>query len=363
MTRKIRDISDRVYEGQVLKLIGSAKSSVVISLYLLKPGDHPHHPVNRLLEGLLEARRRGVEVTIYLNTRLEDQSPLEIGSGPWFDELRKAGVVIRRVSPVRRLHDKLIIVDRRFVVEGSMNWSVSALADNFESATIIDSPRLAEAKLRRVGFFPVWDGKSTPVSRRPAAPEHKAEFFPSGPPTSIAVPAALIEDKKYFPAMITHRNGRGMKLLLLLIYLSEAEGRRKFWLSLESAARFLNILPDKDRAEVRQEIKINFRNLKKYGDFAKIQFYRGDDAEAELRLPPGPAFTVGSYDLSAGELALLEDNQIFLRLIRARLRGEGKRLEDLSQREIERRFFLDDRTYRRSLSPGREGGKSASRPI
>jgi len=142
-----------------------------------------------------------------------------------------------------------------------------------------------------------------------------------------------------------------MKLLLLLIYLSEAEGRRKFWISIESAARFLNILQDKDRAWIRQEIRIAFRNLKKYGDCAQARFYRGDDAEVALALPAGPAFTVGSYDLSAGELALLEDNQIFLRLVRARLRGEGKRLEDLPQKEIEKRFFLDDRTLRRTLGP------------
>lgn len=37
----------------------------------------------------------------------------------------------------RRLHDKLIIVDERYVVDGSTNWSISALRDNYESATLI----------------------------------------------------------------------------------------------------------------------------------------------------------------------------------------------------------------------------------
>lgn len=353
MTRKIRDISDRVYEGQVLKLIAQARSSIVISLYLLRPGDHPLHPVTRLLQALCDARQRGVEITIYLNTKLEHFSPAEVAQGPWFDRLREAGVRIRLISPVRRVHDKMVVVDRRFVVEGSTNWSVAALADNFESATLIDSPELAGIKLRRVDFFPVWDGVSRPVSRRPAAPLHKAEFFPAGPPTSITVPAALIENKKYLPAMITRRNERGVKLLLLLIYLSEAEGRRKFWLSLESAARFLNILQERGRAVIRRELKIDFQNLKKYGDCAQARFYHADDAEVELKLPPGPSFSVGSYDLSAGELSILEDNEIFLRLVRARLRGEGRRLEDLSQKEIERRFFLAERTLRRTLQAGK----------
>lgn len=346
---KIQDISDRVYQGQVYALLDRAQSSIMISMYLIRPGEDPKHPVNRLLEDLLEARKRGVEVTIYLNTRLNNMSPLEIGQGPWFERLRKAGVKMHLLSPVRRLHDKLVIVDRRFVVEGSTNWSVAAIAENFESATIIESPELAGAKLRRISFFPIWDGKmkERPPLRR--APAHTAEFFPAGPPPTIQVPVALIEERKYFPAMISYRNARAMKLLLLLIYLSEAEGSRKFWLSPDAVARFLDILQGKDRAVIRHEIVIDFRNLKKYGDFVEVKFYRNDDAEVELKLPPGPVFTLGSEDLSAGELAVLEDNEIFLRLVRARIRQEGTRFDDLSPSEIERRFHFDDRTLRRTI--------------
>lgn len=348
---KIQDASDRIYLGRVYELLDRARSSIVISMYVLKPGEDPKHPVNRLLEDLLEARRRGVEVTIYLNTKFEGfASPDRVADGPWFQKLGKAGVTIKLISPVRRLHDKLLIVDRRFVVEGSTNWSVSALTDNFESATIIESRELAASKLRRIGFFPIWDGKARPPSeRRPQAAPHRAEFFPAGPPTSIEVPVVLVEGKKYFPAMISYRNTRAMKLLLLLIYLSESQGSRKFWVSPDAIARFLDILQDKNRATVRREIVIDFQNLGHFGDFVKARFYHNDDAEIELVLPEGPTFTVGSDDLSAGELAVLEDNEIFLRLIQARLREEGKRLEDISQPEIEKRFFFDDRTYRRTL--------------
>lgn len=356
---RIQDVSDRVYQGQVYSLLDQARSSIILSLYLLRPGDDPEHPVSRLVQKLVEARRRGVEVTIYLNTKLRETSPAQVAEGPWFDRLREAGVVIHLLPPVRRLHDKLVIVDRRWVVEGSMNWSVAAIADNFESATIIESAKLAEVKLRRTGFFPIWDGKMTRPSGRSvtAAPSHAAEFFPAGAPTSIEAPVALIEEKKYFPQMISYRSERAVKLLLLLIYLSEAEGSRRFWLSLENAARFLNILPGKARAVVRQEIAVDFQNLKGFGNLVEARFYYDDDAEIELKLPSGPTFTVGSDDLSAGELAELEDNEIFLRLIRARLRAEGKRLEDLPQVEIERRFHFDDRTFRRTLDKRKQGRK------
>ena len=348
---KIEDASDRVYVGKITSLLNEARTSIVASLFLVRPGeDSEEHPVNRLLQALLDARRRGVEVTMYLNTKLENQSAASVGRGPWFDRLHEAGVVIHLIPPVRRLHDKLIVVDRRLVVEGSTNWSVAAIADNFESATIIESPELAETKLRRINFFPIWDGVTKPSSPNgPAAPPHTTEFFPAGPPTSIKVPVVLIEDKRYFPQMISYRNARAMKLLLLLIYLAEAKGSRKFWVSPDAVARFLDILQDKDRAVIRREIKIDFRNLKNFGDFAQVKFYHNDDAEVELKPLPGPAFTVGSDDLSGGELAVLEDNEIFIRLIRARLRSDGERLEDFSLPEIARRFHMEERTLRRTL--------------
>ena len=102
-------------------------------------------------------------------------------------------------------------------------------------------------------------------------------------------------------------------------------------------------------AAIRSEIKTDFRNLKNFGDFVEVKFYYNDDAEVELKPLPGPAFTVGSNDLSAGELAVLEDNEIFLRLIQARLRSDGKRLEDFSLPEIAQRFHMEERTLRRTL--------------
>lgn len=350
---RIEDTSDRVYVGRVYRLLEQARSSIVVSMYLIRPGEHPKHPVNRFLTDLIEARGRGVEVTIYLNTKLRDMGAAQVAEGIWFDRLREAGVKLHLISPVRRLHDKLVVVDRRFVVEGSTNWSIAAIADNFESATIIESAALAEIKLKRMSFFPIWDGKTRPPSpgrERAAAPPHTVQFFPAGPPTSIQVPVALIEEKRYFPTMISYRSERAMKLLLLLIYLSEAEASRTFWLSLDRAAEFLDILQNKDRATIRHEMVIVFGSLQAFGNLVGAKFYHNQDAEVELKLPPGPTFTVGSDDLSAGEIAILEDNEIFLRLIRARLHAEGKQLKDLAQSEIERRFFLAARTYRRTLA-------------
>ncbi len=349
---KIQDISDRVYQGRVYALLDQAQSSIVISMYLIRPGDDPKHPVSRLLQDLLEARQRGVKVTIYLNTRFESAgSPGDAANGPWFLKLRKAGVQIKLVSPVRRLHDKLLIVDRRFVVEGSMNWSVSAISDNFESATIIESPELAETKLRRVSFFPIWGEEEK------KAPKGREALFPAGPPTSLEVPAALLETRRYFPNMIRYQRARAMKLFLLLLYLAQSKGSLKFSFSPEMLGEDLGILRDEDRSAIRRQVIRVLRDLQDLDQLLKVEFRHGKDAYVELFPPPGPLVTVGSDELEAGELAELDDNQIFFRLVKACLLHEGKRLEDLTQAEVKKRFFIDDETLRRTFGSRRQGRK------
>lgn len=350
---KIQDISDRVYQGQVYALLDGAQSSIVLSMYLIRPGEDPKHPVNRLLEDLLEARKRGVEVTIYLNTKFKNRNPLKVVEDPWFDRLRKAGVAIHLISPVRRLHDKLVIVDRRSVVEGSTNWSVSAIAENLESATIIESSELAEAKLRRMSFFPILgqEQAKTPPPKRPR--EAPPPLFPVGAPSSIEVPAALLEEKKYFPEMISDRSERALKLFLLLIYISEAKGLREFIFFPEAGAEFLGILPGEDRSAVRRQMVRVLRELEGFEGLVKPEFRYGKETRITLHLPSGTTFTVGSEDLEAGELAELNASEIFLRLVRARLRSEGIRLEDLTQKELARRFFVNEDLY----PTGRRGRK------
>lgn len=68
----------------------------------------------------------------------------------------------------------------------------------------------------------------------------------------------------------------------------------------------------------------------------------------KLLLPPGPTFTVGGDLLDPGELSSLSDNALFLRLIKAWLQAEGKRLEELSASEIKKRFFIDPDTLKRT---------------
>ena len=147
---RVADASDRSYESTAIWLMDRAQTSIILSLFLVRPADHPRHPVDRLLQDLMEARARGVEVTLYLNTKIRGVAPSEITEAPWVARLTAAGVRVVPFASTRMLHDKLLIVDGRYVLEGSANWTVGALKSNWESNTVIESGALAQAKLERL---------------------------------------------------------------------------------------------------------------------------------------------------------------------------------------------------------------------
>jgi len=126
---RVKDISDRAYEPAVIELLDNARDSIVMSMYILKSQEKG--PVRLLVRDLEEALERGVSVEIYLNTKFKSSHGEKVTIGKPFDILREKGARIYTVIPRYRLHDKVIIVDNRYVVKGSVNWSESALKDNF----------------------------------------------------------------------------------------------------------------------------------------------------------------------------------------------------------------------------------------
>ena len=61
---RVKDISDRKYEGAVIELLDNAKESIVISMYTINLGTASNNPVKLLLNDLFEARERDVDVTV-----------------------------------------------------------------------------------------------------------------------------------------------------------------------------------------------------------------------------------------------------------------------------------------------------------
>ncbi|MCG2711139.1 MAG: phospholipase D-like domain-containing protein [Candidatus Omnitrophica bacterium] len=71
---EVKNISDRAYEKAVIQVLDNAQESIVISMYILKPDVSAKYPINRLMQDLEEALDRGVEVTIFINSKRDQSS-------------------------------------------------------------------------------------------------------------------------------------------------------------------------------------------------------------------------------------------------------------------------------------------------
>ena len=102
------------------------------------------------LEALLQARRRGAEVKVLLETRNLGTSR----EGALLEE----GLEVRQDANPYTMHHKVMLLDGTYVVTGSYNFSVRAHEVNNENLLVLKSPSLAERYRKEV--LRLWEAGS-----------------------------------------------------------------------------------------------------------------------------------------------------------------------------------------------------------
>ena len=349
---QVRDISDREYEQAVINLIDNAKESVVIGMYYISTQLEANNPVKLLLNDLVEAEKRGVEVKLYLNTKFSDVSYGKLVDEDEFKMLKDAGCELYFIPPGRKLHDKVVIVDRRYVVEGSMNWSIIALKNNFESATLINSPGLAKEKIARLErIYQIQKEKEEDGEK-----ERKPLYIDSII-DRVEVKKSLLEDEKYFPKMLKASDRRAMDLYLILLAYSQKLEKIKFFLNLEDTGLGLGLPESWDDESLRRQVIKALRTLQDRYNLIEVEFYHASDAHITILPVQGESFTIET------NLVGSNDKEVplrlkFILLIKALLEKEGKGLDSMSQKEIMQRFHIAERTLEKALADLKSrGGK------
>ncbi len=165
--------------------IQEAKESIYVAMYLINVEPAPtDNPASILLEGLINAHKRGVSVKLIL-----DDTKFSINYNA-YKRLKDAGVAVYLDSPQAVLHGKAIVIDSRISILGSFNWSRASLSDNYEFATYIEDPKLSQTLLDyfnrielspEIPLFPQeYQGLKLPLELLTAAPKSPlSELFTS----------------------------------------------------------------------------------------------------------------------------------------------------------------------------------------
>lgn len=136
----IRVVTDRDYYGTVSQLLSSAKDSIHMVMFSAnhQAGQkYADSDVNNLLQDLIAARNRGVDVQVLMDAWPE-------GNNETMEYLQKNNVPAKPVKTDATVHAKLIVIDGRIVIVGSTNWSYYSVDRNNEANVVISSERIAD---------------------------------------------------------------------------------------------------------------------------------------------------------------------------------------------------------------------------
>jgi cardiolipin synthase C len=140
-----------------LDIIESARSDVALSSPYFLPGGLG-------MQLLLDSRRRGIQALVLTNSLGSTDEPLVyFAYAPHRAEMLRQGIELYELAPtlaresggfgsfgtsIARLHAKLAIVDRRWLLVGSVNFDARSATINTEMGVAIDCPALALEAIR-----------------------------------------------------------------------------------------------------------------------------------------------------------------------------------------------------------------------
>jgi len=130
-------------EQAILSLVQSAKIEIVMAAYSFTNG--------AVANALVTALKKGVKVSIVM-----DKSETHGAQAKIHDLLERAGAKIRLSHPHGGImHDKYLVIDGQTVEWGSYNYTNRAEHSNFENATVLSDPDIAEAYEQN--FNKIWN--------------------------------------------------------------------------------------------------------------------------------------------------------------------------------------------------------------
>jgi phosphatidylserine/phosphatidylglycerophosphate/cardiolipin synthase-like enzyme len=123
----------------ILETIGSSVKKIDVAVYSLTSLE--------LSKALIKAKKNGVRVRVITDKAQSDDKYSK------YQYLSDSGIESKLCGNSGKMHDKFAVIDGRFVLTGSYNWSLSAENRNNENLISIDDPKIAniyESEFERI---------------------------------------------------------------------------------------------------------------------------------------------------------------------------------------------------------------------
>lgn len=120
-------IMGSAFVDRVVPLIAEARSriDIVIFDWRLYP-KQPTHPVSRFTDALKDAGQRNVKVRVL------------VANDGVKDALNRMGFEAKNLHSQRMMHVKMMLIDKRFAIIGSHNYTQNAFTENLEISLAVD---------------------------------------------------------------------------------------------------------------------------------------------------------------------------------------------------------------------------------
>lgn len=271
----IVNISGRSYYPAVKKAIEEAKESIYLVMYnvSLQPYDKSSQ-VYELVNGLVRAKERGIEVRVILDQNIDFVGAKSVGDwtaegkNAWcFKVLKEAGIDAEYDDLTTYTHAKAMIIDKKIVIIGSANWSQSAFNRNVETNVLVKSEKLARELL---DYF-----KEIKIDKR------AGRATPS-PENSIPVSWAFLENSNLAGRMLRDSDERVFDVYLLLLMEFDGNPEGRVVLNYDKTAGYLGLESRMTRAAYRRQITKTLRKLEERYKLIKFQPQYAEDAVIAL---------------------------------------------------------------------------------
>ncbi len=161
---RVTPLPDKEYHPTVLRELSRAEKSIYLAIFLIAP-DPPRGPVIRLLDGLIIAAKRGVEVKVALHHPGKiDDSVFEHNRAA-IEYLKEGGVTAYFADPKPRIHDKFLLIDDRILFLGNHNWTQEALTIHRELSLLVVSEPPDPAFVRHFAAIRLAKMEDTPEGK------------------------------------------------------------------------------------------------------------------------------------------------------------------------------------------------------